>query len=77
MPSKAILLDACLSLLNSKAPEQRERGIAILQAGDFSQPDNIKVRSSCLPPRQMTHLTASPPVAAHGFAARLPQASHH
>ena len=41
--SKAISLDAALSLINSRVPEQRDRGIAVLQAGEFSQPDSIKV----------------------------------
>ena len=45
MPSKAILLEGVLSLLNSQQREQRERGVAIMQAGEFSQPDNIKVRT--------------------------------
>ena len=49
MPSKAILLEGVLSLLNSQQREQRERGVSILQAGEFSQPDNIKVCTARLP----------------------------
>jgi hypothetical protein len=40
---KALSLDAAVSLVNSRVAEQRDRGIGVLQAGEFSQPDNIKV----------------------------------
>ena len=37
-------IPAIMSLVNSKVPEQRERGIALLERGEFSTPDGAKVR---------------------------------
>jgi hypothetical protein len=33
-----------MSLVNSQVPEQRQRGVALLERGDFLQPDSMKVR---------------------------------
>lgn len=35
-------VDACLSLINSKVAEQRARGVAILERGEFQTPDSVK-----------------------------------
>lgn len=36
-------IESCMSLVNSKVPEQRERGLALLERGDFIQPESAKV----------------------------------
>ena len=48
MPPVAV--HAAMSLVNSKVPEQRERGLALLEIGDFQQPDSIQVCTAALPP---------------------------
>lgn len=35
--------DSAMSLVNSKVPEQRERGLLQLERGEFLQPDSMKV----------------------------------
>ena len=35
-------VDACLSLINSKVTEQRARGVALLERGEFQTPDSVK-----------------------------------
>ena len=39
-------LDACISLLNSKVPEQRARGVSLLERGEFGSADSVKVSAS-------------------------------
>ena len=36
--------ESAMSLVNSKVPEQRERGLTLLERGDFLQPDSAKVQ---------------------------------
>ena len=43
-------LTAIMSLVNSKVPEQRERGIALLERNEFSTPDNAKVHERRVDP---------------------------
>ena len=45
-------IDACLSLINSKVTEQRARGVALLERGEFQPPDSVKVLPS---PRHSQH----------------------
>ena len=35
--------DSAMSLVNSKVPEQRERGMSFLERGEFREPDSAKV----------------------------------
>jgi hypothetical protein len=43
--------DSAMSLVNSKVPEQRERGMSFLERGEFREPDSAKVWPlSCLCP---------------------------
>lgn len=42
-PTSVPTFDAAMSLVNSKVPEQRERGLMLLERGEFLQPDSAKV----------------------------------
>lgn len=42
-------LEAVVALLNSSSPDQRARGVALIERGEFAPPDSVKVRCCALP----------------------------